>query len=149
MKQIICISILIIGLWSCENKNCNNNHVKLTGYWDFEIMNSKNSNLLYGICFQNNCKSFNFLNDYSNSIRFVNDLVIDGNPMSCDEIFFTYEVSLNGNKLFMKNHEYELKHLSSDSIIYVSAKSGIKFKLIPSRPVRSENWGALEECRKK
>ncbi|MBK7444134.1 MAG: hypothetical protein IPI65_22155 [Bacteroidetes bacterium] len=147
MIKLICIAAITILISGCKKISCPEKQ-SILGYWDFATVNSDPSNLLYGVCYKENSKAFNFINNYDNSTRVINDLVIDGEPISCSEILFSYQVDCVGNKLFLQSQEYTIIHISNDSIVYQSPKSGLKFKLIPSKNNFIDDWDNFLDCQK-
>lgn len=123
--------------------SCNKDNSILTGEnckcWTYTILNSEQIKPIFGICFKYDNTAYEFTDNYNDSTRYINDLVIDADPGGLENIYFDWNISSTTKYLKLGIREFKILEISQDSIIY-SSKSGLIFKLEPAAEGFIENW---------
>lgn len=137
--KLIYILLLIILIQSCNKKNdifiINNKN----SYWDYKLIADVEINPIHGICFCPDNTCYFYVNDLTDSLKYIRGSFKDVDYFKRSDVYQTWEVKKKENQFAIGGATYSID-LISTNVIRFHDKDNKNYILIKSNYDFPESW---------
>lgn len=139
--------LYFISLFLIFSLNCNSEEEKILydkelRHWDYVEIGSTHFNPVHGICFQKNRSAYRYINDLTDSVRYIIGKGADLEYWESVNVYINWELNIKDYTITIDNMTYDINIISKDRLVIYDKING-QYTLVPSSFEFPENWDLI------